>query len=174
MGTLIKTGLVQSLSKGLKVWAVILLTCLWCTSANAFFFDSKDTFKTEYFQVKLKDGWEVQGRPQNSERALNVNFMNKSNGTRINIVVGAAKTTTRDQLNQMRAAIRSQGGQAHQIRSRGNVNYFTFILGKWPGFCYVNTDGKDQAVIMAVGNRQSAADFIGSFTKRNKALFPDF
>lgn len=160
--------------KALHGFLLVLFTCLWCTSASAFGFGSDNTFKTEFFRVELEDGWKVQGRPQNSERALNVNFVNSKLNIRINVVVGAAKVTVPEQLRQLQAAIRNQGGVANQVRSRNGISYFTFTLGTWPGFCYAGSDGKDLAVITSIGNRHDAATFIRSFTHRHEGLFPSF
>lgn len=149
----------------------LMIVCLgWCLPAQA----KSDVFKTSYFEVQLGNGWEVQGRPQNSERALNVNFINEQRNVRINVVVGAARVTPQDQLEQMRKAIRSQGGMVHQLRERNNMKYFTFVLGQWPGFCYAGSNGHDLSIITAIGNRNDAARFIRSFTKRDESLFPSF
>lgn len=133
-----------------------------------------DVFETSYFTVQLTNGWDIQGRPQNSERALNVNFINEKRNVRINIVVGSARVTPQEQLEQMQKAIRSQGGMVHQLRKRGNMNYFTFVIGQWPGFCYAGSNGHDLSIITAIGNRNDAARFVRSFTKRDESLFPSF
>lgn len=160
-------------SWGMALWtrllSLVLLSLVVCLPVQA-----AEVFKTSFFTVELSDGWAVQGKPQNSERALNVNFINDIRNIRINVVVGAAKITVEEQLIQMQKAIRSQGGLVHQLRKRNNLQYFTFVLGQWPGFCYVGSNGKDLAIITAIGNRNLAAQFIRSFTQRDQSLFPSF
>lgn len=153
-----------------KICGLLLICLACCSSVQA----KPQVLDTEYFDVELTHGWTVQGVPQNSLRALNVNFKNDVRKTRINIVIGAAQNSIDDQLNQMRDSFRSNGARVSQIRALRDMKYFTFVLGDWPGFCYVGSNGKDMAIITAIGNRSEAARFIRSFYNRNEDLFPSF
>lgn len=162
--------LLRYVNRFIQFCAFALLALILCLPAQA----KDNVFSSQYFDVALTNGWEVQGRPQNSLRAVNVNFINDARNVKINVVIGSANVSVDEQLEQMRQGIRRQGGMVHQIRSVRDMKYFTFILGDWPGFCYVGSNGKDLAIIIAVGNRSYAARFIKSFYNRDKSLFPDF
>lgn len=159
------------LNRLLLLGCMLLVSIMFSCNAYA---QNGDVFSTSYFDVKLTNGWEVQGRPQNSMRALNVNFVNNKRNVKINVIVGSAVVSPEEQLESLRDGLRQQGALVHKVRTLRNIKYFTFTLGQWPGFCYSGTNGRDLSIIVAVGNRTFAASFIRSFYNRDTQLFPPF
>ncbi len=153
-----------------KLTALILGLMLLMTAPCAL----ADTFESNFFSVDLGTTWAIAGKPHNMRHSVNVNFINRTAGSSINVVVGAGNHKPYELLTNLQQALRAQGARTEGILQDGALLYFKFNIGPITGFACSATDRKNTSSVTVMGNPQVGLQFIQSFYDKDTALFPSF
>lgn len=129
--------------------------------------------KTSYFTADLGTSWQTVGTIHNNAHSVNINFVNRSAQSTLNVVVGSGKIQPYALLVDMQKALRQQNAKVGPIDQHGSLLFFEFTLNGLGGFSCSASNGTDVSSITILGNPQAGLNFIRKFRDKDIDLFPD-
>ena len=150
--------------------ASVLLTLLIMNPAHA---GEESLLKTSFFTADLGTSWQTVGTIHNHEHSVNINFVNRSAQSTLNVVVGSGKIQPYALLVDMQKALRQQKAKVGPIDQHGSLLFFEFTLNGLGGFSCAASNGSEVSSITILGNPQAGLNFIRKFRDKDLELFPD-
>lgn len=148
---------------------VLTIIMLWLNPVQA----KENVIETSYFTAHLGTSWQTTGVVHNNQHSVNINFVNRSAQSTLNVVVGSGKIQPYALLVDLQKALRQQGANVGPIHQNKALLYFEFNLNGLGGYACSATNGQDVSSITILGNPQAGLNFVRQFTNRNLELFPD-
>lgn len=168
--TRLQTWAHKQLLSSLMLLTTLLLALLMMGSAHA---AGENLLKTSYFTADLGTSWQTIGTIHNNAHSVNINFVNRSAQSTLNVVVGSGKIQPYALLMDMQKALRQQKAKVGPIDQHGSLLFFEFTLNGLGGFSCAASNGTDVSSITILGNPQAGLNFIRKFRDKDIELFPD-